>query len=69
MNITLHKPNFVCETAAPTSKSAAHRMMIAAAFADAPTAKSENNSSGKILITISQKALDFITLLGYNYIE
>ena len=37
MNITLHKPNFVCETAAPTSKSAAHRMMIAAAFADAPT--------------------------------
>ena len=37
MNITLHKPNFVCETVAPTSKSAAHRMMIAAAFADAPT--------------------------------
>ena len=37
MNITLRKPNFVYETVAPTSKSAAHRMMIAAAFADAPT--------------------------------
>ena len=37
MNITLRKPKFVCETVAPTSKSAAHRMMIAAAFADAPT--------------------------------
>ena len=37
MDITLHQPSFYREIEAPTSKSAAHRPMIAAAFADAPT--------------------------------
>ncbi len=37
MNITLHHPTFAGQVAAPTSKSAAHRALIAAAFADAPT--------------------------------
>lgn len=37
MNITLHKPHFAEQVTAPTSKSAAHRMLIATAFADAPT--------------------------------
>ena len=37
MDITLHQPRFAREVAAPTSKSAAHRQMIAAAFAGAPT--------------------------------
>lgn len=37
MNITLHKPEFAETVVAPTSKSAAHRVLIAAAFADAPT--------------------------------
>ena len=37
MNITLCRPSFAERVTAPTSKSAAHRVMIAAAFADAPT--------------------------------
>ena len=37
MDITLHQPHFAAKVAAPTSKSAAHRQMIAAAFATAPT--------------------------------
>lgn len=37
MNITLHKPEFAESAVAPTSKSAAHRVLIAAALADAPT--------------------------------
>lgn len=37
MDITLHQPTFHRQIAAPTSKSAVHRPMIAAAFADAPT--------------------------------
>ncbi len=37
MNVTLHHPEFATTVAAPTSKSAAHRPMIAAAFAGAPT--------------------------------
>ncbi len=37
MNITLHSPTFAKRVVAPTSKSAAHRVLIAAAFADAPT--------------------------------
>ncbi len=37
MNITLHDPTFAREVEAPTSKSAAHRPMIAAAFSGAPT--------------------------------
>lgn len=37
MNITLNQPIFAEIVAAPTSKSAAHRMLIAAAFANAPT--------------------------------
>ncbi|MBE6630774.1 MAG: 3-phosphoshikimate 1-carboxyvinyltransferase [Ruminococcaceae bacterium] len=37
MDITLNKPRFAEKIAAPTSKSAAHRQMIAAAFAGAPT--------------------------------
>lgn len=37
MNITLHKPVFAEKVAAPTSKSAAHRVLIAASFADRPT--------------------------------
>ena len=37
MDITLHQPRFAQKIAAPTSKSAAHRQMIAAAFAGAPT--------------------------------
>ncbi len=37
MDITLHHPTFSGRIAAPSSKSAAHRPMIAAAFADAPT--------------------------------
>lgn len=34
MDITLHHPNFARAVIAPTSKSAAHRVLIAAAFAD-----------------------------------
>ena len=34
MDLTLHHPNFAREVVAPTSKSAAHRVLIAAAFAD-----------------------------------
>ncbi len=37
MDVTLHHPRFAAKIAAPTSKSAAHRQMIAAAFAGAPT--------------------------------
>ena len=37
MNITLHKPDFTYRVTAPTSKSAAHRVLIAAAFADRPS--------------------------------
>lgn len=37
MDITLHQPKFAREVAAPTSKSAVHRPMIAAAFSGAPT--------------------------------
>ena len=37
MNITLHKPDFADRVTAPTSKSAAHRVLIAAAFADRPS--------------------------------
>lgn len=37
MNITLHKPEFDAAVTAPTSKSAAHRALITAALADAPT--------------------------------
>ena len=37
MNISLKQPTFAASVAAPTSKSAAHRALIAAAFADAPT--------------------------------
>lgn len=37
MDMTLHQPIFSRTVAAPTSKSAAHRPMIAAAFAGAPT--------------------------------
>lgn len=37
MDITLNRPRFAAEIAAPTSKSAAHRQMIAAGFAGAPT--------------------------------
>lgn len=37
MDITLKQPRFKKEIAAPTSKSAAHRQMIAASFAGAPT--------------------------------
>ena len=37
MDITLKNPTFAAEIAAPTSKSAAHRQMIAASFASAPT--------------------------------
>lgn len=37
MDITLHHPVFERSIEAPSSKSAAHRPMIAAAFADAPT--------------------------------
>ncbi len=37
MDITLHRPVFAGSVEAPSSKSAAHRPMIAAAFADAPT--------------------------------
>ena len=33
MDITLHHPNFARAVIAPTSKSAAHRVLIAAAFA------------------------------------
>lgn len=37
MDVTLKQPRFAEKIAAPTSKSAAHRQMIAAAFAGAPT--------------------------------
>lgn len=37
MNVTLHRPSFARVIEAPSSKSAVHRPMIAAAFADAPT--------------------------------
>ena len=37
MDVTLHHPTFSHHIEAPSSKSAAHRHMIAAAFADAPT--------------------------------
>ncbi len=37
MDVTLHHPTFSRHIEAPSSKSAAHRHMIAAAFADAPT--------------------------------
>lgn len=37
MNITLHRPEFAREVVAPTSKSAAHRVLIAAALADRPS--------------------------------
>lgn len=37
MTVTLQKPNYAAKTAAPPSKSAAHRALIAAAFADRQT--------------------------------
>ena len=37
MNITLNRPEFAREAVAPTSKSAAHRVLIAAALADRPS--------------------------------
>ncbi|MBR7181572.1 MAG: 3-phosphoshikimate 1-carboxyvinyltransferase [Clostridia bacterium] len=37
MNITLHNPRYAEVVTAPSSKSAAHRALIAAAFADRPT--------------------------------
>ena len=37
MNITLNRPEFAYKAVAPTSKSAAHRVLIAAAFADRPS--------------------------------
>ena len=37
MNITLNQPRCATSVTAPTSKSAAHRALITAAFADAPT--------------------------------
>ena len=37
MNITLNRPDFAGRVTAPTSKSAAHRVLIAAAFADRPS--------------------------------
>lgn len=37
MNITLHHPTCADRVRVPTSKSAAHRLLIAAAFADRPT--------------------------------
>lgn len=37
MNITLNRPTFASEVEAPTSKSAAHRVLMAAAFADRPS--------------------------------
>ena len=51
MDITLHKPRFAKKIAAPTSKSAAHRQMIAAAFAGAPTNIYFNQSCDDIVAT------------------
>ena len=52
MNITLHHPDFVRETVAPTSKSAAHRVLIAAAFADRPSRIRVTGAGADIAATV-----------------
>ncbi|MBQ9098604.1 MAG: 3-phosphoshikimate 1-carboxyvinyltransferase [Clostridia bacterium] len=52
MNITLHKPIFANRVTAPTSKSAAHRALIAAAFADGKTAIRVTGAGEDIAATI-----------------
>ncbi|MBQ3482669.1 MAG: 3-phosphoshikimate 1-carboxyvinyltransferase [Clostridia bacterium] len=52
MDITLHHPKFAREVAAPTSKSAAHRVLIAAAFADAPTRVRVSGAGEDIAATV-----------------
>lgn len=52
MNITLHDPRFVEKTVAPTSKSAAHRLLIGAAFADTPSRMRLNDAGEDIAATV-----------------
>lgn len=52
MNITLHRPEFAREVVAPTSKSAAHRVLIAAAFADRPTRVHVSGAGADIAATV-----------------
>lgn len=52
MNVTLKKPIFADKVLAPTSKSAAHRVLIAAAFADAPTRIRVSGAGADIAATV-----------------
>ena len=52
MDITLHHIEFTGETVAPTSKSAAHRLLIAAAFADGPSRMRLNGAGEDIAATV-----------------
>lgn len=52
MNVTLKKPIFANKVLAPTSKSAAHRVLIAAAFADAPTRIRVSGAGADIAATV-----------------
>ena len=52
MNVTLKKPEFASKVAAPTSKSAAHRALIAAALADAPSRVRVSGAGADIAATV-----------------
>ena len=52
MNITLQDPLFDGSVVAPTSKSAAHRVLIAAAFANAPTRVRVSGAGADIAATV-----------------
>ncbi|MBE6703355.1 MAG: 3-phosphoshikimate 1-carboxyvinyltransferase [Ruminococcaceae bacterium] len=52
MEITLHHPEFASEVVAPTSKSAAHRILIAAAFANAPSKVRISGAGADIAATV-----------------
>ena len=50
--VTLRSPAYAASVVAPTSKSAAHRILIAAAFADRDTVITLNNSCDDIDATV-----------------
>lgn len=51
MNVTLHRPTLASTVCAPSSKSAVHRPMITAAFANAPTRFTLNGAGEDIAAT------------------
>ena len=53
MTVTLQKPRYATRVAAPTSKSAAHRLLIAAAFADGETTVKMRASCADIDATVA----------------